>query len=574
MIAFVVVAQLLAAQCSGAACPNPCRSCAFQPVEGANPSLEGYRSIFEAVARRQTDAGIDGGVSSIEVGAARTRQTAEFPCRLMPAIGMAESSINQFCSNGLTIISFDCGFGVMQVTSGAASYPGIQRTADINIAAGADILAAKWNGNESFGGSFGDSDPVFLESWYFATWAYNGFVYSNNPNNPDHPANRPPFNSPGSLSRGSYPYQEIVWGYLGFPQEKDNAAGASEPVFDAVDITYPTDIPNQSGLFSVRLPLPSPAHADSCVEECPPSGCPPEAQRTLILDDEDPPTATGGFTITGEHQTHAEGGFSDRFLSVAPARPATTSARWQGVAPSSGTFDVAGFIPLDPATNEAVPVRVLGRGQEKRFALDQNVSGGIFVTLGQVVLQEGEVVVVVVDNDALDQTAGHRLGLDAFRLTWRGDGAVDAGGACSLDVDCAGDRLCVSGRCADGCEVAGCGVGDVCDTARGSCRPGPADGEGEGGEGEGEGEGSVGEGEGEGEGEGVNEGEGEGSVNEGEGEGADLPPSVRPGGCGCGASSSSSQSSAGSSAGTSAGLLVLLAGLRRRRRAQPGAQRL
>ncbi len=287
----VVVAQLLAGQCEGAACPNPCTACAFQPVQGQNPSLDEFRAIFEDVATRQTDAGIAGGVATVEVGATRTRQAAEFPCKLMPAIGMAESSITQFCSSGLTVISFDCGFGVMQVTSGAAEYPGLQRSVDVNIAAGADILATKWNGDESFGGSFGDSDPVFLESWYFATWAYNGFVYSNNPNNPDKPANRPPFNSPGSLSRGSYPYQEIVWGYLGYPQQKPNAAGVAEPFFDAVDITYPAlcagdraaccvgdvcrGIPNQSArFFDTQQPLPSPAHADPCVEVCPPSGCP------------------------------------------------------------------------------------------------------------------------------------------------------------------------------------------------------------------------------------------------------------------------------------------------------------
>ncbi|MDP2342321.1 MAG: hypothetical protein Q8O67_15305 [Deltaproteobacteria bacterium] len=527
--AVVVVAQLLSAQCSGAACPNPCRSCAFQPVTGTNLTLAEMRATFEAVARRQEDGGIDGSVSSIEVGNPRTRQPAEFPCKLMPAIGMAESSIKQFCDNGLTVISFDCGFGIMQVTSGAAGYPGLQTSATVNIAAGADILAAKWNGNESFGGSFGDSDPVFLESWYFATWAYNGFVYGNNPENPEHPAGRPPFNSPGSLSRGSYPYQEIVWGYLGFPQEREG-----EPVFASVDISYPNNIPNQSGLFSVVLPLPTPSHADSCVEVCPPAGCPPADLRLLILDDED-----AGFSITGASETHAEGGFSDRFLSVPPARPATVTARWEGIAPSSGTFDFAGFIPLNPATNEGIVVVVQARGAEQRFTLDQNVAGGLFAPLGQVALRQGERVVVIVDNDAADQDAGHRLGLDAFRLSWRGDGSVDDGGACNSDVECAGDRLCPGSVCVDGCEVTGCAAGFACDGARGVC----VDDGTEPGEGEGEGEGEPGEGEGE-------PGEGEG---EGEGE---LPSSVTlPEGCTCGGTSSSSSSL----------LLVTLLLLRRRR---------
>ena len=183
----------LAAACTGSACPNPCRECAFLPVEGTNPTLAGWRALFQTIAQRQGGADLPA-IPALETGPDRTSSPAHFPCRLMPAIAMAESSIGQFCSNGLTIISFDCGFGVMQVTSGAANYPGLESRADINVAAGADILARKWNSDGSFGGRFGDSDPVFLESWYFAVWAYNGFVYSNNPNNPTHPDGRPPFN--------------------------------------------------------------------------------------------------------------------------------------------------------------------------------------------------------------------------------------------------------------------------------------------------------------------------------------------------------------------------------------------
>ena len=229
----VALLMSMAAQCSGAACPNPCTACAFQPAEGTNPSLSSWRQRFVAAAER-TIAGTDvPAIATVEVGADRSRAAAPFPCRLLPAIAMTESAVAQFCSNGKTIISFDCGFGVMQVTSGASRYPGLQSDVDINLAAGADILAQKWNGDQSFGGHFGDSDPQFLESWYFATWAYNGFVYSNNPHNPDHPANRPPFRSPGSLSRGSYPYQEIVWGHVGFPLSQEG-----EPVFTGVSPTY------------------------------------------------------------------------------------------------------------------------------------------------------------------------------------------------------------------------------------------------------------------------------------------------------------------------------------------------
>ena len=48
-----------------------------------------------------------------------------------------------------------------------------------NIEYGADILVSKWNATPRIG----DGDPNKLENWYFAIWAYNGWVTYNNPNN-------------------------------------------------------------------------------------------------------------------------------------------------------------------------------------------------------------------------------------------------------------------------------------------------------------------------------------------------------------------------------------------------------
>jgi hypothetical protein len=552
IVAALFALELLAAQCTGAACPNPCTACTYQPVSGTNPTLASWRSQFAGVAERTLTAGLPT-VRTIETGPGRGRTAAPFPCRLMPAIGMAESGIAQFCAgSGLSIISFDCGFGVMQVTSGAANYPGIEARADINIAAGADILASKWNGNESFGGQFGDSDPAILEGWYFATWAYNGFVYSNNPNNPDRPADRPPFNSPATLSRRSYPYQEIVWGYLGYPQSKEG-----EQFFTPLDVRYPalcsgdvatccpgglcSGVPNQSGLFSVTVPLPPGSHTDPCTEECPPQGCPAAEDRLLILDDAD-----STFTITGEEAlvtAHDAGGFRDGFRTMPPSEgAATVVARFVGVAPASGTFNLGGFVPLSPAENEAVPVRVFARGAPLSVLLDHSVAGGFFAPLGQVKLRAGDEVVVEVSNDS---TAAGRLGIDAFRFAWVGDGAVVVGDACAASVDCAGDNVCVAGFCAAGCEVAGCSAGLRCVEASGLCVSE--------GEGEGEGEG-AGEGEGEGEGQGGGEGEGEG-----EGDAGRRPPppsSVIPG-CAAGGGSGTGPALPGAVAGLLLGCVLL-----------------
>lgn len=462
-----LVGALLAAACpgQGATCPDVCYDCgaAPDPVEGVDPTLDEWRRLFLDVSQRQGPADLPD-IGNLEVGAQRSPQAAPFPCRLLPAIAATEAGMRQFCSDsGLTIISFDCGYGVMQVTSGAANYPGLEARADKNVAAGADILVDKWNcdgstANPCYGGRFGDSDPEILESWYFAVWAYNGFVYSNNPNNPDFDPSRPPYRSPGSLSRGSYPYQEIVWGYLRHPLERDG-----EDVVAPVEVSYPLNIPDQSGLFFRELDLPAVVHADPCIEECPPSGCPDAEDRTVIVDDAD---AT--FTIDGASTEHAEGGFRDRFLTIATAASTTVVARFTGVAPSSGTFRVGGFIPLDPATSERVPVVVRARGAPRTFALDQSVAGGFFAPLGEVVLKAGEPFVVEVTNGT-GEDADVRIGVDAFRFSWLGDGAVALGDPCDDDAACAGDAICLDGACAEGCETAGCAGGAACDAATGAC---------------------------------------------------------------------------------------------------------
>lgn len=418
--AVVALATHLVAQCTGAACPDPCTECAFPPVSGSNPTVPEARALFSSIAERDGAADLPT-IADVEVGSARTAEPAPFPCRLLPAIAATESSITQFCDeSGLTVISFDCGFGVMQVTSGAANYPGLEARADINVAAGANILAQKWNGNESFGGQWGDSDPALVESWYFAVWAYNGFVYGNNPNNPSLPASRPPYHGPGSLARGSYPYQELVWGYLRYPLEKDG-----ELVVEPLEVSYPdaSSIPDQSGLFSVDVALPEPTHADPCDEQCPPSGCPPDELRTLLLDDLDQ-----GFTIDGDSEEHGSGGFRDHFRSaaLAPNGAPTVRARFVGTAPWSGAFDVAAFVPLDPATCTDVHISVDGCGAPVALSADQNVPGGLFAPLGQVVLRQGATVTVEVENDTNDTDTSHRVGIDAFRLTWRGEADLSA----------------------------------------------------------------------------------------------------------------------------------------------------
>ena len=138
---------------------------------------------------------------------------------------------------GPALISFDCGHGIMQVTSGMTVPLGDDGRASpeqllvathyaYNIARGAAILADKWNAAPEYrpiAGTDTDSDPSIVENWYFAVWSYNGFTgpgakRSNHPMDPVYGAwPRTPYscgaaNDGYGHNRGSYPYQELVWG--------------------------------------------------------------------------------------------------------------------------------------------------------------------------------------------------------------------------------------------------------------------------------------------------------------------------------------------------------------------------
>jgi MYXO-CTERM domain-containing protein len=91
-----------------------------------------------------------------------------------------------------------------------------------NVSVGAAILAGKWRA----AACVGSNDQDIIEHWYFAVWGYNGFAFSNNPNNPAYRADRPEFNSSATAtSRRAYPYQELVWGFAHFPPSAGHYRG-------------------------------------------------------------------------------------------------------------------------------------------------------------------------------------------------------------------------------------------------------------------------------------------------------------------------------------------------------------
>ena len=163
---------------------------------------------------------------ALKVGADRRESpSAAVPVQLLHAISWIESKINQvhidvpYGGVGPALISPDCGYGIMQVTSSIDNDGGLPSRYEAlavshfayNIAAGAGILAEKWN--EDFFPVVGESDPSFVESWYYALWAYNGWAWVNHPGNPAYDPGRGVYDCDDDLSDwGSYPYQEKVLG--------------------------------------------------------------------------------------------------------------------------------------------------------------------------------------------------------------------------------------------------------------------------------------------------------------------------------------------------------------------------
>jgi hypothetical protein len=192
---------------------------------------------------------------------------------------------------GATLVSHDCGYGLMQITTGMQNTTGVPDHKQtmigthyaLNIAEGARILADKWNAGPESRPLVGNSDSSLLESWYFAVWGYNGFVFNNHPYNPDRP---PPevrylYGEPywdcrtGAGIRSDYPYQELVYGCVAKGVSiNGNFTFAGQPVsmpnlWDK-KVAASMDVDHWSGAFlkpssvaAMDIDTPLPAHFDA-----------------------------------------------------------------------------------------------------------------------------------------------------------------------------------------------------------------------------------------------------------------------------------------------------------------------
>ena len=223
---------------------------------------------------------------------ARTTANGYIPPVLLKAIaytesdwGMAASTV-PYGGTGDVLAGADCGYGIMQVTSGMTVPLGDAGAANpvqtliathyaYNIARGAAILANKWNEGAVLRPIVATGDPHVLEDWYYALWGYNGFALVNHPlserfTNPARPAySCNPTDSFGH-DRSQYPYQELVYGCamhppvratgplwtpqpLGLPNLFDPAVAAA---LNLANYVYPY---SKMDLYSPNAPAPAPS---------------------------------------------------------------------------------------------------------------------------------------------------------------------------------------------------------------------------------------------------------------------------------------------------------------------------
>jgi MYXO-CTERM domain-containing protein len=245
-------------------------NCGVEAAPGTNPSSAEWKAIFNLISQGPSVWGDKGpSVGDIGQGCGVPEPlhsvTARFPCELLKGIAMQETGWRQFCVPDLpndqvggasrTIISFDCGYGVGQVTSGmhngenpAFDRDRVANDATYNLATGTQILASKWKATNCVG----DNQPTIIEHWYTAAWAYNGLAYVNNPNNPNYDAGRGVWNPQVG---GGAPYQEKVFGWIEHPPYED---------WDPTALAYPNPGDIGGGGVPPGLPEPDCASPTDC----------------------------------------------------------------------------------------------------------------------------------------------------------------------------------------------------------------------------------------------------------------------------------------------------------------------
>ena len=334
VIAVVAAAGLWLAPGAGAPEAEGCVFLRRPHTYEADRPRDAYLGAIDAVS---VDALFPGdpffGLPAIETGTRTNRSTASarrIPATLLRALAWVESGMTMatpsvtYQSSGDTLVSFDCGHGIMQVTTGmtvplgpdeqpSAAQVSVATHYAHNVARGAAILADKWNRAPELrpvAGTDTNGSPATIENWYYAIWSYNGFTgpgdrMSNHPADPGFSSwPRPAYRCDGKQARNRYPYQELVWGCMASPpsvsgQQLWDAVPATLP--DLTDPRYFQALSPATFAFpyaAMDFPTPQPAH-EATVPSLPANyrartlGAPAlsASSRTIILRTDGPPTA-------------------------------------------------------------------------------------------------------------------------------------------------------------------------------------------------------------------------------------------------------------------------------------------
>lgn len=129
-------------------------------------------------------AGINPPREELEQRIEQVAKKRGIPSVLLKAIVRVESVFQQYRSDGSVYTGSSGSIGLMQIYNAYGQFDTerLKYDIDYNIEAGAEVLLQKWSmANEKLP-QIGDMNPNVLENWYFALWAYNGWLQRNNPN--------------------------------------------------------------------------------------------------------------------------------------------------------------------------------------------------------------------------------------------------------------------------------------------------------------------------------------------------------------------------------------------------------
>jgi hypothetical protein len=223
-------------------CPAPPAGCPQARIYGYQPWRYDMRPTFNEAASNSlgnnapTYDKINRGIPPKKESVSASRP---IPHIILRGMAWQESHWLQFANSendpdntyACTLVSEDCGYGLMQITScmsdGCGWFSPIRVAGELsyNLGTGTNFLIKKWN-EAPF---IGDNDHTVAEQWYYAVTAYNGWSLCNDPNRstyepscprglrePFYP-DRPPYGE-GDYSYFRYPYQERIWGWMAHPE--------------------------------------------------------------------------------------------------------------------------------------------------------------------------------------------------------------------------------------------------------------------------------------------------------------------------------------------------------------------